>query len=144
MKITIVKKYTDHLYDSVLRLLPQLVTEFKAPSEELVRKMLSSDDIALFVAETEAGEIAGILTLVSYPNLSGVKAWIEDVVVDVSFRGQSIGEQLVSEALKYANGIGLKDVKLTSRSARVAANKLYQKMGFIKYETNVYRHLLNN
>jgi ribosomal protein S18 acetylase RimI-like enzyme len=102
--------------------------------------MLSSEGISFFIAENEAGEIGGMLTLVSYLNVTGKKFWIEDVVVDSAFRGQGLGEQLIKAALEHAITVGAKEVKLTSRPFRTAANKLYLKMGFVRYETNVYKY----
>ncbi len=143
MNIRIVSQYSDSLYESVLRLLPQLDPGMSAPSKDFFKEILNSEGIYFFVAEDDASEIAGMLTLVSYPNVSGEKLWIEDVVVDGSFRGKGIGEMLIMAAIEYARGLGAREIKLTSRPFRTAANKLYQKLGFVMYETNVYKYKLN-
>jgi ribosomal protein S18 acetylase RimI-like enzyme len=140
MNITLITTYTDRIYEAVLKLLPQLDPDISLPSKDLFQNMLSSEGISFFIAENEAGEIGGMLTLVSYLNVTGKKYWIEDVVVDNVFRGQGIGGKLIKATLEYAATIEAKEVKLTSRPFREAANRLYLKMGFVRYETNVYKY----
>ncbi|HUF97597.1 MAG TPA: GNAT family N-acetyltransferase, partial [Ilumatobacter sp.] len=70
---------------------------------------------------------------------TGVKAWIEDVVIDGAARGRGVGESLNRAAIEAARARGAKNVSLTSRSSREAANRLYQRLGFEPYETNLYR-----
>jgi ribosomal protein S18 acetylase RimI-like enzyme len=74
---------------------------------------------------------------------TGVRAWIEDVVVDGSARGVGAGEALVAAAIERATSIGAKTVDLTSRPSREAANRLYVRMGFESRTTNVYRRRLD-
>lgn len=144
MIIKRVTQYEDELYTSVLTLLPQLDSTIEPPSQEFFKELLGSGNIYFFVAEDEPGEIAGMLTLVSYPNLTGRKLWIEDVVVDASCRGKGVGEKLTMAAIEFARTLGSKEVKLTSRPSREAANRLYLKTGFVRYETNVYKYDLNH
>jgi len=71
---------------------------------------------------------------------TAVRAWIEDVVVDGSARGSGVGEALSRAALAEAARRGAKTVELTSRPSREAANRLYQRIGFVRRDTNVYRY----
>lgn len=142
MKVKRISGYNEHLYSSVLRLLPQLDPGLQPPSVEFFQNLLKSECIDFFIAESDEGVIAGILTLARYPNITGIKFWIEDVVVDNSFRGKGIGEMLTMAALDHARSVGAKEVKLTSRPSRIAANKLYRKLGFVQYETNVYKYII--
>lgn len=143
MNIRKVSHYSDSLYESVLRLLPQLDAEVSPPSKDFFTEILNSESIDLFVAENDKNEVAGMLTLVSYPNITGKKIWIEDVIVDGSSRGMGIGENLVEAAIDHAQNLGAREIKLTSRPFRTAANKLYRKLGFVMYETNVYKYKFN-
>ena len=77
-----------------------------------------------------------------YRSLSGLHAWIEDVVVDEGARGKGFGAALTLACIQYAVRAGAHGVNLTSRPAREAANRLYQRMGFIRRETNVYYYPL--
>ena len=88
--------------------------------------------------------IVGMLTLAVFRTPTGVRAWIEDVAVDKSERGKGIGESLSREALKIAAKQGARTVELTSRPSREAANRLYQQLGFLPRETNVYRYSIES
>ena len=88
------------------------------------------------------GSILGSLTLAFYRIPTGLKAWIEDVVVDTEARGRGVGELLNRAALDEARRRGAKDVSLTSRPSREAANRLYLRIGFEARNTNVYRYTL--
>ena len=70
---------------------------------------------------------------------SGLRAWIEDVVVDESARGRGIGAALNRRAIEIARQAGARTVDLTSRPDREAANRLYARLGFNQRNTNVYR-----
>jgi ribosomal protein S18 acetylase RimI-like enzyme len=140
MNIRKVSHYSDSLYESVLRLLPQLDPAVSQPSKDFFKEILNSESIDFIVAENDNNEVAGMLTLVSYPNITGKKIWIEDVVVDGALRGTGIGESLIKAAIDHAQNLGAREIKLTSRPFRTAANRLYQKLGFVMYETNVYKY----
>ena len=121
------------------RLIPQLSSSSPAPGEDQLRELVDGDDTVLFVARL-GDHIVGSLTLAFYRIPTGLKAWIEDVVVDDVARGRGIGRLLNVAALDEAQRRGAKDVSLTSRPSREAANRLYQRIGFEARETNVYRY----
>jgi len=101
-------------------------------------RIVGSDDTVLYVAR-DGTRIVGSLTLAFYRIPTGLKAWIEDVVVDEAGRGRGVGRLLYEAALAEAERRGAKDVSLTSRPSREAANRLYRRIGFEARETNVYR-----
>lgn len=101
--------------------------------------MVEGEQTVLFAARSGA-EIVGLLTLVVFRIPTAVRAWIEDVVVDESARGSGVGEALSRAALAEAARCGAKTVELTSRPSREAANRLYQRIGFVRRDTNVYRY----
>ena len=82
------------------------------------------------------------MTLVLFRIPTGVRAWIEDVVVDTEARGMGIGQALNEYAIQMAEQAGAKTIDLTSRPSREAANRLYQRLGFVARETNVYRYTI--
>lgn len=129
----------DALVAAFAELIPQLSSSSPPPSADELDAIVASPDSVLFVARSD-GRIVGSLTLAFYRIPTGLKAWIEDVVVDDSARGQGVGEQLSRAALDEAARRGAKNVSLTSRPAREAANRLYQRLGFHPYDTNVYRY----
>ena len=101
--------------------------------------MIEAPGTHLLVARDDAGRIVGTLTLVVFRIPTGLRAWIEDVVVDESARGQGTGEALTREALRIAADLGARTVDLTSRPTREAANRLYRRLGFELRDTNVWR-----
>jgi ribosomal protein S18 acetylase RimI-like enzyme len=131
----------DELVDAFERLIPQLSSSSPPPTREHLAAMVDSADTVLFVARV-GGTILGSLTLAFYRIPTGTKAWIEDVVVDDAARGRGVGELLNRVALDEARSRGAKDVSLTSRPSREAANRLYQRIGFEPRTTNVYRYTL--
>jgi ribosomal protein S18 acetylase RimI-like enzyme len=134
---------TPELVASLNALLPQLSTSADALTLADVEAIVSSATATLFVAKDDDA-IVGTLTLVIFSIPSGLRAWIEDVVVDEGARGEGVGEALTTSALVLARSRGVRTVDLTSRSSREAANALYVKLGFEIRETNVYRFVLEN
>ncbi len=128
---------TLELVEAFDRLIPQLSRSSPPPTESQLAEMVESPATVVLVAR--ADQIVGGLTLVLFRIPTGVRAWIEDVVVDESARGQGVGEALGQEALRRAKEAGARTVDLTSRPSREAANRLYKRLGFAPRETNVWR-----
>jgi ribosomal protein S18 acetylase RimI-like enzyme len=128
----------DELVAAFAHLIPQLSSSSPAPDADQLGLLVNGDDTVLFIARV-AGTIVGSLTLAFYRIPTGLKSWIEDVVVDDAARGHGVGRKLNEAALAEAKARGAKDVSLTSRPSRVAANRLYQRIGFEARSTNVYR-----
>jgi ribosomal protein S18 acetylase RimI-like enzyme len=91
------------------------------------------------VARDEADDVVGMLTLALFRIPTGMRAWIEDVVVDQRARGGGVGEALVREAIRIAGENGARTIDLTSNRSREAANRMYRKLGFSRRDTTVYR-----
>lgn len=141
MKIEEITEYSSEALEILCKLLPQLSKNAAPPSELLTQQIVECEATRLLVAK-EGELILGMLTIVIFPIPSGVRAWIEDVVVDESGRGKGVGEALSQHALSLARSKGAKTVDLTSRPSREAANRLYQRIGFLPRETNVYRFVV--
>ena len=142
MEVIEVREFSSEYVEVLQKLLPQLSKSAAPPSAELTRQIIKSDSSRLLIAK-EDELILGMLTIVIFPIPSGVRAWIEDVVVDEAGRGKGVGEALNQHALKLAKDEGARTVDLTSRPSREAANRLYQRIGFIPRETNIYRYEIN-
>ena len=121
------------------RLIPQLSSSSAPISAQELEEVIESDTTVLFAARS-GQEIVGLLTLAIFRIPTGVRAWIEDVVVDNQARGKGVGDALNRAALAEAERRGAKTVDLTSRPSREAANRLYQRLGFNQRDTNVYRY----
>jgi ribosomal protein S18 acetylase RimI-like enzyme len=119
--------------------MPQLSSSSLFPTTEQLLEILNHDASTVLLAK-ERETIVGSMTLVVFPIPTGVRAWIEDVVVDEQARGRGVGEALNKRAIEIAIEAGAKTIDLTSRPSRAAANRLYQRLGFVARETNIYRY----
>lgn len=140
MPVTVeeVTAVNDELLEAMARLVPQLSRSSPPPDERELAAIVTSRSSVLFIARDE-GRIVGSLTLILFRIPTGMRAWIEDVVVDDSVRGKGVGGALNEAAIEHARRAGAKTVDLTSRPSREAANRLYKRLGFKQRDTNVYR-----
>jgi ribosomal protein S18 acetylase RimI-like enzyme len=139
VEIIAVDAVDDALVEAFERLIPQLSSSSPPPSRDVLAELVGNPSTVLFLAKVD-GVILGSLTLAFYRIPTGLKAWIEDVVVDVEARGRGVGALLNRAALDEAQRRGAKDVSLTSRPSREAANRLYLRLGFVARDTNMYRY----
>jgi ribosomal protein S18 acetylase RimI-like enzyme len=139
MRVDVVTQVDDDLLAAFHRLVPQLSTSATLPGRAGLEAVIACPTNTVLVARDETG-ILGTLTLVVFPIPTGVRAWIEDVVVDEAARRKHAASALVDEALRIAGEKGARTVELTSRASREAAHRLYEGLGFQIRETNVYRH----
>ena len=137
--ISVCETIDDDVVDAFARLIPQLSRSSPPPTAEELQAMLDHDACTILLARLE-GRIVGTMTLVLFPIPTGLRAWIEDVVVDDSARGHGVGALINTRAIEIAEAAGAKSIDLTSRPSREAANRLYQRLGFVARETNVYRY----
>jgi ribosomal protein S18 acetylase RimI-like enzyme len=143
MAVEEVHEVTPELVAAFARLVPQLSSSNPGPGESELHEIVASPATVLLVAvdgdRAGADAIVGSLTLVLFRIPTGLRAWIEDVVVDGAGRGRGVGEALNRRALEIAAARGARSVDLTSRPSREAANRLYRRHGFEPRETNVNR-----
>ena len=145
MTVELITAATPEIHEAMGRLIPQLSRSAAPMSEADVQRFLSQDSVHLFAFRPDEADaqgnrpILGMLSLVAFEIPTGVRAWVEDVVVDEAARGQGAGFAIVEAAVEHAKKVGARTVDLTSRPSREAANRLYQRAGFQLRETNVYR-----
>ena len=144
VEIEVVQKVTDEIVQAFGRLLPQLSTTARPLDVSALTKIATAEASNVLIARV-GGEIVGTLTVVIFPIPTGVRAWIEDVVVDEEARGKEfggkrVGEALTIEAIRLARAADAKTVDLTTRPSRVAAGKLYERLGFEQRNSRVYRY----
>ncbi len=106
-------------------------------SLESVRALLQQKNIVM-VTVNDGDAIVGVASLYLMPKVGKLVSHLEDVVVSSEYRGQGLGKQLVQKAIELAKELGVISIALTSRPERVAANRLYQKLGFEQKVTNPY------
>ena len=142
IKVAAASSVDDELIAAFNRLIPQLSRSAAVPTPDVIREIVQAEASTVLVARDgrDNGRIVGMLTLVVFRIPTGVRAWIEDVVVDEAVRGRGVGEALSQEAVRRALGLGARTVELTSRPSREAANRLYERLGFVRRDSNVYRY----
>ena len=133
---------TPEVVQALRDLLPQLSSSAPPLAEEHIREMVASPATVVLVARDGTDKIVGTLTLALFRIPSGMRAWIEDVITDEAARGQGVGEELTRAALEVARTAGARTVDLTSAPKREAANRLYERVGFERRDTNVWRYEL--
>jgi ribosomal protein S18 acetylase RimI-like enzyme len=128
------------LVEGIARLVGQLSASAQPPGAAALDQIIASPASRLLLARELDGRVVGMLTIVLFPIPTGIRAWIEDVVVDQAARGRGVGALLTQAALDLAVAHGARSVDLTSRPGREAANRLYARLGFEQRQTNVYRY----
>ncbi len=139
MQIVEATTVTVELVHAFATLIPQLSSSNPPPTAQDLAEIIAAPATQLLLALDGDATVLGALTLAVFRIPTGVRAWIEDVVVDEATRGRGVGEALNREALARARASGATTVELTSRPSREAANRLYQRLGFELRATNVYR-----
>ena len=144
VRIEVCTQVSDELVGAYARLHPQLSSS-PPPDAAALGGIVSHYATTVLIARagpegaSGADSVVGAMVLVMFPLPSGLRAWIEDVVVDEVARGQGIGAALNRQAIQIARDAGARTVDLTSRPDREAANRLYARLGFDQRATNVYR-----
>jgi ribosomal protein S18 acetylase RimI-like enzyme len=141
VEIVALDSITPVFLEALHRMIPQLAPGTPLPSRAQLQKVIDCPVNTLFAARVNDRTV-GTLTLTMVVTPTGTTGWVADVVVDDLVRGKGIGEKLVREAIAHAKSLGARYVDLSSRPAREAANRLYQRIGFAKRETNYYRYML--
>ena len=131
----------DDLVAAFARLIPQLSSSNPPPDAAALQAIVDAPDTFLFLARDvqNDGFIVGSLTLITFRIPTGLRAWIEDVVVDGDTRRSGAGRALTLAALDKSRALGVATVDLTSRPSREAANAMYVKLGFELRQSNLYR-----
>lgn len=120
-------------------MLAQLTGREASFGEQELRAIIENPASQLFILRADEKAI-GMLTLGRYASPTGVKVWVEDVVVMNEYRGAGLGRRLVNHAIEYCKAnYAPCTLMLTSNPARVAANELYRTSGFEPKQTNVYK-----
>lgn len=138
--VEVASEATAELVEAFGRLLPQLSRSAAPLDADALARILNHDANTVFVARSADGTIVGTLTLVMVPIPTGLRARIEDVVVDEASRGQGVGAALTQAAIDAAQRAGARTLDLTSRPDRDAAGRLYERLGFRVRDSRLYRY----
>lgn len=135
-----ITEFTPHIADSLRILAKQIGKNYQPLSDNDIKEMIISSTHNLFVVkDTSENKIVGMILVLIYRIPYVRKAYLDDLVIDVDYRKNGLGTLLIQTALEYAKEQGAAYVDFTSRPYRGAGNNLYEKFGFKKRDTNVYR-----
>jgi ribosomal protein S18 acetylase RimI-like enzyme len=140
--VEVLSEVTDEAVEAFGRLLPQLSSSAPPLGAAGLAAVVTAAANTVLVARVD-GRIVGTLTLVMFTIPTGVRAWIEDVVTDEAARGQGVGNALTLAALDVARNGGARTVDLTTRPSREAAGRLYERAGFERRDSRLYRYTLS-
>ena len=138
MEIVELTTFSEEFVAGIDGLMRELCATAEA-TEERVRMVIESPNMHQYAAFDEDGRIVGCATLCVCTTPEMIIGFVEAVVVAAECRGQHIGRRLMERIIDDARRFGVQELHLTSRPQRVAANGLYQALGFERKETNVYR-----
>lgn len=139
MEIERVQHVTEELVAALRVLVAALSPGAPELTDEDVAAIVAADANTLLLARDERSAIVGTATVVLIRIPSGRRARLESVVVSAEARGKGVGEALCRAGIERARELGATAVDLTSAPARAAANRLYERLGFTRRVTNVYR-----
>ena len=137
MEIQELHNYTQAQFEDLKQLMSELSDRVNFTQTDLMLVLKDSNCHLYVILDSE--RIVGCATLCVFHSPTGTKASIEDVVVSSTYRGQHLGKQLMEYVLEQAKAFAPIELHLTSNPMRVAANQLYQSLGFLRKETNCYQ-----
>ncbi len=143
LTINKVKSPSSRTAASINRLMAELSPAAKPIDRDAMKRLLDvrSSTIYLGYDETDYACAMGVLSITASP--TGIKAWIDDIVVDSASRRRGYGKSMMDFLISEARRLGAGSVSLTSRPERIAANSLYRSLGFELRQTNTYRLALS-
>ena len=138
--ISILTKTTKKHLDELNGLMDQLRSYQKKKEHSSLsdlNNMIGNKSSTLVVAK-DGDRIIGTAVLSVAERIGRRVGHVDDVIVSEEYRGQGLGEKIMRKVVTIARTKKLTSLKLTSRPSRVAAHRLYEKLGFEKKETEVF------
>lgn len=126
--------------EAVRDLIKQIGDHYKELTDDDFRDMIASPMNHLFVTREKAtNKIVGMVTVLVYRIPYAKKAYVDDFVIDNAYRNHGLGTHLFHKAIDFAKSQNVAYVQFTSSQKREGSNEFYNKLGFQKRDTNVYR-----
>lgn len=133
-----IKTANKQILTAINFLLPQLSsTAKKLPMLRL--SQIAKDKNTIFIGVWDGKNMIGMGFIIFILTPAGFRARIEDVVIDERHRGHGLGDKLTRLLISEARKKRVSYIELTSRPNRVAANRLYRRLGFKRHHTSMYR-----
>jgi ribosomal protein S18 acetylase RimI-like enzyme len=139
LKIEVAKHSSPTLLRAVTSLLPQLTSSGRTMTAAELNTMIASPHSTLFVAKDE-DRIVGMISLAVVQMPTGLRSYLEDLVIDSSYRQRGAATALLQAAIGLARSSGARTLDMTSRPSRAGAIRLYERVGFQRRDTNAFRY----
>jgi GNAT superfamily N-acetyltransferase len=97
-------------------------------------RAIDADPAHVLLVAQAGGQLAGTMQLSFIPGLArrgALRAQIEAVRVDESYRGRGLGAAMFGWAIEEARRRGCALVQLTTDKARPDAHRFYERLGFV-------------
>ncbi|MSR02659.1 MAG: GNAT family N-acetyltransferase [Gemmatimonadetes bacterium] len=132
-----------HLFDQYRQFYRR--TSDLAAARAFIESRLQNGDSIIFVIQAEpAGALVGFTQL--YPlfaSLSIGRAFVlNDLFVSPVARGLGLGRHLLERAAEYGRDTGARYLELSTETTNAAAQRLYEKLGWVR-ETSFYHYSLD-
>lgn len=135
-----VTDFSSEIADAIRSLVEQIGDNYQPLTDDDVKEMIENPQSFLLIAKhVPTGKIAGMVMTMIYRIPYTKKAYIDDIVVDEKFRKLGIATKLLETAIEIARKHHAGYIMLTAHHKRIAGNRLYEKLGFQKRESNIYR-----
>jgi len=108
-------------------------------TQEDLDSIASPNRDIIFVTARDGEKIVGMASIYVATKFGKKTGFVEDVVVSERYRGQGLGQRIMETAIEEAKIERVTQLYLTSRPERVAAHKLYEKLGFVMKKTDVFK-----
>jgi ribosomal protein S18 acetylase RimI-like enzyme len=140
--VPVATQVSEALLRGISSLLPQLTSSGRELTAAELREITECPVTRLLVAKDEA-EVVGMLSLVLVQMPPGLRAILEDLAVDSAYRRRGIRAALMNAARGMATDAGAWTVNFTSRPSREAGIRLYERLGYQRRDTGVFRLTLH-
>lgn len=140
-----VNEFSQEVLKAITTFAPKFGHNYQPFTEDSLHEIINSSNSYVFIARYKpTDQIVGMIMEIVYKTFYTKKAYVDELFVDEQFRKMSIGTKLMNAVMENAEKHHALFIEFTSKPTRIEGNALYIKMGFQKYDTNVYRKYLKN
>jgi ribosomal protein S18 acetylase RimI-like enzyme len=143
-----IQKATLNELDSLTELfdLYRLFYEQKSNLEgarEFLKERLINEESVVFIVFDENNPVGFVQLYPSFSSVSMQRSWVlNDLYVKENARKKGYAEKLIKKAINFAEETGAKGVSLETAKENISAQRLYEKIGFIKESNSFYYFLI--
>lgn len=139
----IIKKATINELDGLTKLFDLYRQFYQQTSDvdgarKFLKERIKNEESVAFIALDGVDPLGFVQLYPSFSSVSMKRSWVlNDLFVTKPARGKGVGENLIKTALEFAEETGAKGVFLETAADNTTAQRLYEKIGFVR-ETNYF------